>query len=75
MKLERFPRSNRLEIRPDHIRVVGLAFEEYLILASRVGWSACTTLVRLFCAVLPYFSNKSNAAAVIARTPVRMVGS
>jgi hypothetical protein len=31
---ELFPGMNLLEIRPDHIRVVGLAFEEYLILAS-----------------------------------------
>jgi hypothetical protein len=30
----RFPGINLLEVRPDHIRVVGLAFEEYLILAS-----------------------------------------
>jgi hypothetical protein len=29
-----FPRINLLEIRPDHIRVVGLAFEEYLISTS-----------------------------------------
>jgi 8-oxo-dGTP pyrophosphatase MutT (NUDIX family) len=29
-----FPRLNLLEIRPDYIRAVGLAFEEYLILAS-----------------------------------------
>jgi hypothetical protein len=29
-----FPCINLLEIRPDYIRVVGLAFEEYLILAS-----------------------------------------
>jgi len=31
---EHFPCINLLEVRPDHIRVVGLAFEEYLILAS-----------------------------------------
>jgi hypothetical protein len=31
---ERFPSLNLLEIRPDYIRVVELAFEEYLILAS-----------------------------------------
>jgi 8-oxo-dGTP diphosphatase len=31
---ELFPSINLLEVRPDHIRVVGLAFEEYLILAS-----------------------------------------
>jgi 8-oxo-dGTP diphosphatase len=31
---EIFPGTNLLEVRPDHIRVVGLAFEEYLILAS-----------------------------------------
>ncbi len=30
-----FPSINLLEVRPDHIRVVGLAFEEYLIQASR----------------------------------------
>ncbi|HYU48118.1 MAG TPA: hypothetical protein VEK84_18295 [Terriglobales bacterium] len=29
-----FPGINLLEAPPDHIRVVGLAFEEYLILAS-----------------------------------------
>lgn len=29
-----FPRINLLEIRPDYIRVVGLAFEEYLISAA-----------------------------------------
>jgi len=28
---KRFPHINRLEVRPDHICVVGLAFEEYLI--------------------------------------------
>jgi hypothetical protein len=32
---ELFPGINLLEVRPDHIRVVGLAFEEYLILVSR----------------------------------------
>ena len=31
---ELFPRINLLEVRPDHIRVVGLEFEEYLILVS-----------------------------------------
>jgi 8-oxo-dGTP pyrophosphatase MutT (NUDIX family) len=31
---ELFPGINLLEVRPDHIRVVGVAFEEYLILAS-----------------------------------------
>ncbi len=31
---ETVPRINLLEIKPDRIRVVGLAFEEYLILAS-----------------------------------------
>jgi 8-oxo-dGTP pyrophosphatase MutT (NUDIX family) len=29
-----FPRINLLEVRPDHIRVAGLAFEEYLIAAA-----------------------------------------
>lgn len=33
---ELFPGINLLEVRPDHVRVVGLAFEEYLILGS--GW-------------------------------------
>ena len=32
---EIFPCINLLEVRPDRIRVVGLAFEEYLILVSR----------------------------------------
>lgn len=32
---EIFPSINLLEVRPEHIRVVGLAFEEYLILGSR----------------------------------------
>jgi hypothetical protein len=31
---ELFPGINLLEVRPDRIRVVGLAFEEYLILVS-----------------------------------------
>jgi hypothetical protein len=31
---ELFPGINLLEVRPDHIRVAGLAFEEYLISAS-----------------------------------------
>lgn len=31
---EHFLGINLLEVRPDHIRVVGLAFEEYLILGS-----------------------------------------
>jgi hypothetical protein len=34
---ELFPGINLLEVRPDHIRVVGLGFEEYLILASGEG--------------------------------------
>jgi len=32
--LEHFPRVNLLEVHPDHIRIVGLALEEYLIRAS-----------------------------------------
>lgn len=31
---ELFPSINLFEVRPDRIRVVGLAFEEYLILVS-----------------------------------------
>jgi hypothetical protein len=34
---EIFPGINLLEVRPDRIRVLGLAFEEYLILASSQG--------------------------------------
>ncbi|MGA2989335.1 MAG: CoA pyrophosphatase [Candidatus Korobacteraceae bacterium] len=35
----RFPIMNLLEVRPDHIRVSGLAFEEYLISAHRQAGS------------------------------------